>query len=131
MSRRGDIVDINMTVPIDYLRPILDDLLRRGRVDKPPRPWLGAFSAETNGKVVVMNVAKGGPAAEAGLRQGDIISDVRDAEVEGLADFYRKVWAIGPAGAEVPMRIVRGGRETWLRVKSADRAEFLKKPQLQ
>lgn len=131
MSRRGDIVDINMTVPIDYLRPILDDLLRRGRVDKPPRPWLGAFSAETNGKVVVMNVAKGGPAAAAGLRQGDIISDVRDAEVEGLADFYRKVWAIGPAGAEVPMRIVRGGRETWLRVKSADRAEFLKKPQLQ
>jgi S1-C subfamily serine protease len=113
MSRRGDIVDINMTVPIDYLRPILDDLLRRGRVDKPPRPWLGAFSAETNGKVVVMNVAKGGPAAEAGLRQGDIISDVRDAEVEGLADFYRKVWAIGPAGAEVPMRIVRGGRGSW------------------
>jgi len=131
MSRRGDIVDINMVVPINYLRPILDDLLRRGRVDKPPRPWLGAFTAETNGKVVVMNVAKGGPAAEAGLKQGDIISDVRDAEVESLADFYRKIWAIGPAGSEVPMRIVRGGRETWLRVKSADRAEFLKKPQLQ
>jgi len=131
MSRRGDIVDINMVVPINYLRPILDDLLRRGRVDKPPRPWLGAFTAETNGKVVVMNVAKGGPAAEAGLRQGDIISDVRDAEVESLADFYRKIWASGPAGTEVPMRIVRGGRETWLRVKSADRNEFLKKPQLQ
>ncbi|MGE0280744.1 MAG: S1C family serine protease [Rhizobiaceae bacterium] len=131
MNRRGDIVDINMVVPINYLRPILDDLLRRGRVDKPPRPWLGAFTAETNGKVVVMNVAKGGPAAEAGLRQGDIISDVRDAEVESLADFYRKIWAIGPAGTEVPMRVVRGGRETWLRVKSADRAEFLKKPQLQ
>ncbi len=131
MSRRGDVVDINMVVPINYLRPILDDLLRRGRVDKPPRPWLGAFTAETDGKVVVMNVAKGGPAAKAGLRQGDIISDVRDAEIEGLADFYRKLWAIGPAGAEVPMRIVRDGRETWLRVKSADRNEFLKKPQLQ
>ncbi len=131
MSRRGDVVDINMVVPINYLRPILDDLLRRGRVDKPPRPWLGAFTAETNGKVVVMNVAKGGPAAKAGLRQGDIISDVRDTEIDGLADFYRKLWAVGPAGAEVPMRIVRDGRETWLRVKSADRNEFLKKPQLQ
>lgn len=131
MSRRGDVVDINMVVPINLLRPILDDLLRRGRVDKPPRPWLGAFSAETNGKVVVMNVTKGGPAASAGLQQGDIISDVRDAEVEGLADFYRKLWAIGPAGAEIPMRVVRGGRETWLRVKSADRNAFLKKPQLQ
>ena len=78
-----------------------------------------------------MNVTKGGPAASAGLQQGDIISDVRDAEVEGLADFYRKLWAIGPAGAEIPMRVVRGGRETWLRVKSADRNAFLKKPQLQ
>ncbi len=29
------------------------------------------------------------------------------------------------------MRVVRDGRETWLRVKSADRSSFLKKPQLQ
>ena len=78
-----------------------------------------------------MSVAEGGPAAQAGLRQGDIISDVRDGEVDGLADFYRKVWSSGPAGAEIPMRIVRDGRETWLRVKSADRNSFLKKPQLQ
>ena len=64
-------------------------------------------------------------------RPGDIISDVRDGEVDGLADFYRKVWGSGPAGAEVPMRVVRDGRDTWLRVKSADRASFLRKPQLQ
>jgi S1-C subfamily serine protease len=131
ISQNGEIADINMVVPIDLLPPILDDLLTRGRVNKPPRPWLGAFSAESNGKVVVMSVAEGGPAAQAGLRQGDIISDVRDGEVEGLADFYRKLWASGPAGAEVPMRVVREGRETWLRVKSADRSSFLRKPQLQ
>jgi S1-C subfamily serine protease len=77
-----------------------------------------------------MSVAEGGPAAQAGLRQGDIISDIRDEEVDGLADFYRKVWR-NPAGAELPLRIVRGGRETWLRVKSADRNSFLRKPQLQ
>jgi S1-C subfamily serine protease len=131
VSRNGEVADINMVVPIDLLPPVLDDLLTRGRLNKPPRPWLGAFSAESNGKVVVMSVAEGGPAAQAGMRQGDIISDVRDGEVEGLADFYRKVWASGPAGAEVPMRVVRDGRETWLRVKSADRSSFLRKPQLQ
>ena len=49
-----------------------------------------------------MSVAEGGPAAKAGLRQGDIISDIRDSEVDGLADFYRKVWSSGPAGAELP-----------------------------
>ena len=131
MARSGEIADINMTVPIDLLPPILDDLVSRGRVNKPPRPWLGAFSAESNGDVIVMSVSEDGPAAQAGIRQGDIISDVRDGEVEGLSDFYRKLWASGPAGAEVPMRIVRDGRETWLRVKTADRNAFLKKPQLQ
>jgi S1-C subfamily serine protease len=130
MSRNGETTDINMVVPIDLLPPILDDLLTRGQVSKPPRPWLGAFSAESNGEVVVMSVAEGSPAAQAGLRQGDIISDIRDEEVDGLADFYRKVWR-SPAGAELPMRVVRGGRETWLRVKSADRNSFLRKPQLQ
>jgi S1-C subfamily serine protease len=131
MARGGDVADINMVVPIDLLPPILDDLLTRGRVDKPPRPWLGVFTAETNGDVVVMNVAPGGPASEAGLRRGDIISDVRDGEVDGLADFYRKLWSTGDAGAEVPMRIVRDGRDSWLRVKSADRNDFLRRPRLQ
>jgi S1-C subfamily serine protease len=131
MVSNGEAADINMIVPIDLLSPILNDLLTRGQANRPPRPWLGVFSAESNGDVVVMSVAEGGPAAQAGLRRGDIISDVRDAEVEGLADFYRKVWSSGPAGAELPMRIVRDGRDTWLRVKSADRNSFLKRPQLQ
>jgi len=80
---------------------------------------------------VVMSVAENSPAANAGIRRGDVISDVRDGAITGLADFYRKVWEIGPAGAEVPLRIVRDGRESWLRVKSADRDSFLKKPLLQ
>jgi S1-C subfamily serine protease len=131
MSRGKEVSDINMVVPIDLLPPILDGLLKQGRTDKPPRPWLGAFSAENNGRVVVMSVTAGGPAAKAGLKEGDIIADVRDGQVEGLADFYRKVWSIGPAGVEVPLRIVRDGRDTWLRVKSADRTSFLVKPRLQ
>ena len=130
MSRNGETADINMVVPINLLPPILDDLLTRGRVVRPPRPWLGAFSAESDGKVVVMSVAKGGPAAKAGLRQGDIISDIRDGGVHSLADFYRKLWQ-NPAGAEIPLRVVRDGRDTWLRIKSADRNTFLRKPQLQ
>lgn len=131
MSQGEEIADINMIVPIDLLPPILDDLISRGGVDKPPRPWLGAYSAESNGEVIVMSVSDGSPADKAGLRQGDVISDVRDGEVDGLGDFYRKLWASGPAGAEIPMRIVRDGREAWLRVKTADRNSFLKKPQLQ
>jgi S1-C subfamily serine protease len=131
MSHGNEVADINMVVPINLLQPILNDLLTKGHVDKPPRPWLGAFSAESNGDVVVMSVTEGGPAAKAGLRQGDIIAEVRDGEVDGLADFYRKIWKSGPAGAEIPIRVLRNGRDAWLRIKSADRGSFLKRPQLQ
>jgi S1-C subfamily serine protease len=131
MVQNGEVADINMVVPIDLLPPILDDLVTRGSVDRPPRPWLGVFTAESDGDVVVMNVSPNSPAARAGIKRGDIISDIRDQEIGGLADFYRKVWGSGPAGAEVPMRIVRDGRDTWVRVKSADRTTFLKRPDLQ
>ncbi|MBI4923258.1 MAG: serine protease [Devosia nanyangense] len=131
MIRAGEAADINMVVPIDLLPPILDELVTRGRANRPPRPWLGVFSAESDGEVVVMSVSDGGPAARAGLRRGDIISDIGDSQVDGLADFYRKVWGSGEAGAEVPMRIVRDGRDSWLRVKSASRDQFLRRPPLQ
>jgi S1-C subfamily serine protease len=131
MSKGGEIADINMVVPINLLKPILDDLLHQGQFNRQPRPWLGAFSAESNGEVVVMSVTEDGPAAKAGLKRGDVISEIRDGEVDGLADFYRKIWESGAPGTEIPMRILRDGREAWLRVKSADRNDFLRKPQLQ
>jgi S1-C subfamily serine protease len=131
MAAGGEVSDINMIVPVDLIEPIFDDLVKRGAAQKPPRPWLGAFSAEHNGAVVVMSVAGNGPAEKAGLKPGDVISDIRDQEVRGLADFYRTLWASGPVGTELPMRVVRDGRETWLRVKSTDRGALLKKPQMQ
>ncbi|AXV17952.1 signal protein PDZ (plasmid) [Neorhizobium sp. SOG26] len=131
MSKGGEIADINMIVPINLVKPILDGLLHEGEFKRPPRPWLGAMSAETNGEVVVMSVTENGPAARGGLRRGDVISEIRDGEVDGLADFYRKIWDSGAPGAEIPMRVLRDGREAWLRIKSADRNDFLRKPQLQ
>jgi S1-C subfamily serine protease len=131
MVQSGKVADINMIVPIDLLPPILDELVTTGQVSRPVRPWLGVFSAESDGDVVVMNVSDNGPADKAGLKRGDIISDIGDSQVGGLADFYRKVWGTGEAGADLPMRIVRDGRESWLRIKTADRNAFLKKPHLQ
>ena len=129
-TEKGPPADINMIVPIDLLPPILDDLLAFGRVNKGPRPWLGLYSAEADGKIVIAGVDERGPAAAAGLRRGDIISSVRDTSLESLADFYRKVWSCGPAGAEIPVEFVRDKRSHWVRIKSADRSAYLKKPRL-
>jgi S1-C subfamily serine protease len=131
MTRAGQVQDLNMVVPIDLLPPILDDMLTRGHVNRPPRPWLGIYSAPSEGRIVVASVAERGPAAAAGLRRGDVISGIRDLGVDGLADFYRKVWKSGPAGTEIPIEVIRDGRTMWLRIKSADRDSYLKKPRLQ
>jgi S1-C subfamily serine protease len=129
-ERDGKSEHVNMVVPIDLLKPVLEDLRKFGRVNKPARPWLGIYSAEQAGRIVVADVAERGPAAIAGMREGDIISAVRDSSVEDLGDFYRKVWNCGPAGADIPIEIVRDRRSIWLRIKSADRNSFLKKPRL-
>ena len=80
--------------------------------------------------MVVADVSEDGPAGHAGLRSGDIIASVRDRAVDTLAEFYHEVWACGPAGAEIPIEIVRDKRNLWLRIKSADRASYLKKPRM-
>ncbi len=129
-TEEGQQRDVNMIVPIDLLPPILDDLLSFGRVDKPPRPWLGVYSTESEGRIVIAGVAEHGPAAAAGLRRGDIVSAVGNANVASLPDFYRKVWSCGSAGAEIPIEIVRDERSVWLRIRSTDRGAHLKKPRL-
>src|SRR5580658_1992812 len=87
---RGHSQDVNMSVPIDLLTPILDELVKYGRRNKPARPWLGLYSTESGGRVVIADVSEVGPASQVGLRSGDIVSSVRDASIETLADFYRE-----------------------------------------
>jgi S1-C subfamily serine protease len=121
---------LNMIVPIDILKPILEDLLTLGRPNHPPRPWLGLNATEVDDKVVVARVSTGGPARRANLRTGDVVLAVGGQEVSDLAGFFRTVWSLGKAGIEVPLTIYRDGRTLEVRVPSGDRNRFLKGPSL-
>ena len=116
----------NMFVPIDALKPIFEELLEHGRSRAPPRPWLGLYSEDLRGRVFVNRVAPGGPAAQAGIAAHDIIVAVGGEPVRDMADFYRKLWALGQAGVAVPLTLLsaEGIKETT--VESADRYDFLK-----
>ncbi|HWA59894.1 MAG TPA: S1C family serine protease [Caulobacteraceae bacterium] len=120
---------LNMFVPIELLAPILDDLAR-GRPAHPPRPWLGVMAQDFARHVVVVGVSPRGPAARAELRAGDIILAVDGETVTDLADFYTHLWALGPAGVTVPLRLERDGDVFDVEIRSADRAAMLKKPRL-
>ncbi len=123
-------MDMNMIVPVNCLSPILADLLAIGKVNKPPRPWLGMYVMESEGGLVVGGLADGGPADKAGVLAGDQIIGVDNEEVSELASLWRKVWSAGAAGTVVKLRIGRDDGNVAVRVTSADRSSFLRSPLL-
>lgn len=127
----GDELRGNMFVPIDLLPPIIDDLMTRGRSAAPARPWLGMYTVEAEGRLLVSAVAENGPAARAEVEPGDIVTEVGRRRVKGLAEFFRTVWRQGPAGTEIVLSLLREGRPVQVRIQSADRTDFLRKPSLQ
>jgi S1-C subfamily serine protease len=117
----------NMFVPIDLLPPILADLLADGRISGSGRPWVGVTTTEVNGKLLVKSVTPGGPADKAGVQRGDFIVGVGNQPAKTLAEFYRKVWGQGGAGAAIPLDVQHGGGETRrIDVKSINRLDHLK-----
>jgi S1-C subfamily serine protease len=129
-AREGKNEYLNMIVPIDLLTPVVDDIRKFGRVNRPVRPWLGLYSTEIEDKIVVVGIAPKGPAARAEIKTGDVVVAVKGDRVSTLASFYRKVWALGNAGSEVPLTLYREGVTFEVRVNSSDRAKFLKGPRL-
>jgi S1-C subfamily serine protease len=120
----------NMIVPIGLLEPIFDSLLRLGRIGGPPRPWLGMYTAEAHGALVVARLAPGGPAHRAQVKVGDHVVEVAGEPVRGLANLFRKIWALGPAGTDIPLTLAREGDVFRVQIRSADRNDFMKKPHL-
>ena len=130
-SERKKAEHLNMVVPINLLKPILDDMIRLGRPKHPPRPWLGFYATENEDQVVVVGLAERGPAARADLQTGDVVLAVGGAEVDSLGGLFKQIWSLGSAGVEVPLTISREGRTMEVRVPSSDRARMLKGPTLQ
>ena len=114
----------NMFVPIDLLKPILSDLKLSGRSKLPSRPWLGVRTQELYGRLIVERVVSDSPSEKAGIKSGDIILAVDKQEVHGMADFYRKVWALGKGGVDVPLRILQGIQIQDIVVHSTARSQY-------
>lgn len=125
----GEKLPGNMFVPVDLLRPILDELVRTGSQQESRRPWLGVNSLEEDGRVKVMQVNEEGPAASAGIEAGDIILSIQGQPVQSLARFYNALWTTGPAGTDVRLKVLHGVTMKEVTVRSIDRREFVRRKQ--
>ena len=92
----------------------------------PPRPWLGIYTVEHMGQLVIGGISDGGPGDRAGLQRGDILHALNGEVLDDVGDFYRALWASGPAGTAVTLRMERDNDAFEVAVRTGDRASYHK-----
>ena len=120
----GQVGRFSLAIPAHLFSDHREDLVRFGRVKgRAPRAWIGIYAEPAAMGVTVAALVPNGPAARAGVREGDVISAVNFSGVSTREEVYRQLWRQG-AGAVVRLGILRDKERLTLEVKSADRAEF-------
>ena len=124
-------VDGNMSIPINLFKTVMKSMKELGSSGKNPRPWLGLYISDNNNTISIAGMVSRGPAAEAGFKVGDQILSVNNQEVIDLHHFYKSMWALGDAGIEIRIKVLRENKgEIIIGVKSIDRQLLLRKPML-
>lgn len=119
----------NMFVPIDLLRPILDELRRDGMSAASRRAWLGMNCVEISGRVHVLRINSDSPADVAGVQAGDRILRIDGTEVARLDVLWTSLWSGGQPEREVTLEIERDNRPRTLKLHTVDRMKTLKRAQ--
>ena len=125
----GQALPGNMFVPVNGLKPVLADLLDRGRRSGPKKPWIGVNTNEIFGRVIVSRVSPGGPGDRAGIKAGDIILGIQGEPINDQHHFYKQLWSSGEAGTTVPLHLLPKGAATLsgkrVEVRTMDRYDWL------
>ena len=132
-SQSGGNVGIGFAIPIDLAKKVVEQLRKNGRV---VRGWLGVRAQDVTvamasslgltrnpGEMaVVTEVAENSPAAEAGVKTGDIIVEFNGKAVPKSHDFPAVI-ADTPPGQKVTLRIVRDKKEQTVAIKVGELAD--------
>ena len=118
----------NLFVPINDLKPILDDLIVNGKRTADVKPYMGLTSNDDTGKVMVTRVNDDGPAAKAGFKENDIILKVNKINIQDTEKFYKTVWSQGGPGTLLDFEIERNNQIISLKLTTMDRNDFFVKP---
>lgn len=120
----GQVGKFSLAVPIHLFADHRNDLVRYGQIPgRARRAWVGIYVEPAATGVAVSGLVPDGPAARAGIRDGDLIVAVNYADVATREEMYRHLWERS-AGAVVRLGVVRGAERLVIDVPSMDRAEF-------
>jgi Do/DeqQ family serine protease len=128
-SRSGGSMGIGFAIPTSTARSVMEAIVRDGQVT---RGWIGvepqelspeiaeSFGIQTGSGVIITGVLQNGPAAQAGIRPGDVITRVAGREVGNVAQLLSAVAALEP-GTPATVEVVRRDGPTQLNVTPARR----------
>ena len=121
----GD-TDVVRAVPIDLARIVADDIIATGAAE---HPWLGIEGRDlqagiaadwgVRGGAELASVLEDSPAAEAGLRADDVLTQVGDLEITSMGDLVTALRHLDP-GDLVRIGYVRAGEHHWCRATLAE-----------
>jgi serine protease Do len=118
-SKSGGYMGIGFAIPINMARSVMESLISKGRVI---RGWLGigiqnlteelaqSFNYPSTEGALVGHVEKGGPADKAGVKQGDIITEIGGKKVKNMNELRNMVAAITP-DSSTTIGVIREGRK--------------------
>ncbi len=120
---------VGFAIPVDTVKQIIEQIAKNGKVI---RPWMGIsgmdinntiakrYNFRTDSGVLLVDIARGSPAYQAGLRASDILVRIGDFQLRGMKDLVGALSKLS-IGTEVSVHFVRMGTtyETTLRLAEA------------
>jgi S1-C subfamily serine protease len=128
-SRSGGSMGIGFAIPIATAKQVLESLVKDGKVT---RGWIGvepndlsaelaeAFDTVTSSGVIITGVLQNGPAAQAGLRPGDIILTIETSPIQSVTQMLAKVAGLAP-GKSVTFTVQRKQQKLALNITPGTR----------
>ena len=128
-SRSGGSMGIGFAIPVSTAKQVLESIVKDGQVT---RGWIGVepqelnaelmetFNVKTKEGVIITGVLQNGPAGQAGIRPGDVITAVNGKAVGNVTELLGAVAALKP-GEAAPLTVQRAGKTSDMSVTPAKR----------
>ena len=128
-SRSGGSMGIGFAIPVSTAKLVMEGIVKDGQVT---RGWVGVepndlspelaetFGVKAKAGVIITGVLQNGPAAQAGIRPGDVIVSVADEVVGNVSELLTRVAALKP-GVSADFKVLRREEKLSLKVTPGTR----------
>ncbi|MCC5800795.1 S1C family serine protease [Rossellomorea vietnamensis] len=142
LNSKGELIGINsakisnsgveglgFAIPSKDFMPIVSEIIKTGKIERPyigigmknladiPRSYLPNLPQSVESGVVVANIDPTSAAADAGIKEGDAITEMNGKAVENVADLRRQLYGGLKVGDKIDLTVYRDGKKMTVSLK--------------